>query len=467
MVTRRAFLAAPTLMNRPRRPNILLILPDQLRAQSVGCLGNEDVQTPNIDQLAREGMSFTNTIANSPVCCPARAAILSGQYCHTNGMTANDLRFRESSVTLSSALKEAGYRTGFIGKWHLDGGPREPGFVPPGPRRHGFDFWAANECSHRHFDNTYFRDTPEPRRLKVFEAEGWTNLALEFMEVSKKDERPFFLSVFMGPPHDPYGAPEPYMRRYTPLGLTMRPNWKDTPRAGRKDIAAYYAATTAVDDQVGRMMRGLRQFGLEEDTLVLFSSDHGDMLGSQGEILKRKPWDESIRVPGIVRYPQRIKAGQVSKALFTHVDFAPTLLPFCDVPTPKTMQGSDLSEVMKGKSSQSPVSAYLQIFGPYAGDRTAEGWRGVRTDRYLYARYESKPWLFYDMEADPFQQRNLVTDRAAASTMKQLDEGLKIWMHQTGDSWANNWTAPVEDGGRLYKDRTYRSVAEYVKGEPI
>src|SRR5450759_841649 len=110
MVTRRAFLAAPTLLSRPRRPNILLILPDQLRAQSIGCLGNEDVQTPNIDRLAREGMSFANTIANSPVCCPARAAILTGQYCHTNGMTANDLRFRESSVTLSSLLKEAGYR---------------------------------------------------------------------------------------------------------------------------------------------------------------------------------------------------------------------------------------------------------------------------------------------------------------------------------------------------------------------
>ena len=131
------------------------------------------------------------------------------------------------------------------------------------------------------------------------------------------------------------------------------------------------------------------------------------------------------------------------------------------------MQGADLSEVMRGRSSQSPVSAYLQIFGPYEGDRTLEGWRGVRTDRYLYARYESKPWLFYDMEADPYQRRNLVNDVSAAPTMKQLDEGLKIWMHHTGDSWANNWTAPVEDGGRLYKDRTYRSVAEYVRGEPI
>ena len=114
---------------------MLLVLPDQLRAQALGCMGNADVRTPHLDRLASEGVLLRNTFANSPVCCPARAILMTGQYCHTNGMVANDLRLRESRVTIAEVLRKEGYRTGFIGKWHLDGGPRLPGFVPPGPRR--------------------------------------------------------------------------------------------------------------------------------------------------------------------------------------------------------------------------------------------------------------------------------------------------------------------------------------------
>jgi arylsulfatase A-like enzyme len=117
-----------------RRPSILLILPDQMRGQALGCMGNPDVRTPNLDRLAAQGLLFRNTLANTPVCCPARANILTGKYAHRNGMVANDLRLRESETTLAEVLAAAGYRTGFVGKWHLDGGPRLPGFVPPGPR---------------------------------------------------------------------------------------------------------------------------------------------------------------------------------------------------------------------------------------------------------------------------------------------------------------------------------------------
>ncbi|MBI5086241.1 MAG: sulfatase [Acidobacteria bacterium] len=449
MLTRRALLSSAAVA-RPRQPNVLLVLPDQLRAQSLGCYGNAEVQTPNVDALARQGVVFDNTIANSPVCCPARAILLTGQYCHVNGMTANDLRLRESSTTLSSILKREGYRTGFIGKWHLDGGPREPGFVPPGPRRHGFDFWAAHECSHRHFNNKYFRDTPDALPVRGFEPEGWTDLALEFLAASRTDARPFFLTVQMGPPHDPYGAPPEYMSRYNPSSLPMRPNWRDTPRGGRREIASYYAAITAVDEQLGRMMRELDRLGLSEDTIVVFSSDHGDMLGSQGAILKRKPWEESIRVPGIVRYPGRVRAGRRESAIFTHADFAPTLLRLCGAEVPRTMQGADLTALLTGRSSRAPDAALLQIFGPYQGDGTPAGWRGLRTARYTYARFQDRPWVLYDNQADPFQIENLATAPAAAKLRTRLDAQLQTWMARTGDSWAFNWSYPVEDGGRLY-----------------
>ncbi len=364
----------------PPRPNVLLIICDQLRARALGCMGNPDVKTPHIDRLAAEGILFRQTFANSPVCCPARAVLLTGRYAHKNGAVVNDLRLRESAVTLPKLLKAAGYDTGLIGKWHLDGGPRDPGFVPPGPRRQGFDFWAAYECRHDAFHPLWFRDDPDPIRSKEFEPEALTDVALDFLKAPRK--RPFFLMLSMGPPHDPYGAPEAYRKMYDPKKLTMRPNWVEgAPHAGRDEIAAYYASITAIDDQVGRLTRALKDLGLEKNTVVLFTSDHGDMLGSQGARLKRKPWEESIRVPGVLRYPARVQAGRTTDALLSHVDFAPTLLSLCGVKPPADMQGADLSRLVLGKTERGSESAFFQIFVPFDGDGTPFGWRGVRTSR--------------------------------------------------------------------------------------
>ncbi len=469
-LSRRALLSAgaaefgaPALRARLRRPNVVLILPDQLRAQALGCMGDPNVSTPNIDRLASQGVTFQNTIANSPVCCPARAILMTGQYCHKNGMVANDLRLRESSTTLPEVLAREGYRTGFVGKWHLDGGKRLPGFVPPGPRRQGFEFWAANECSHTHFRTQYFRDRNVPVPMEKFEAEGWTDLGIEFLEKTRTDKRPFFLCVFMGPPHDPYGAPDAFMKRYSPESLKLRPNWREAPHApGRKDIAAYYAAVSAVDEQVGRLVGTVDRLGLAEDTVVMLSSDHGDMLGSHGERLKRKPWEESIRVPGIVRYPRRVKSGRRDNLLLSHVDLMPTLLRICGAPVPEGVQGADLSAAVLTGNGPSPESSFLQIFGPYDGDGTTAGWRGVRTSRYTYARFEDRPWLLYDNETDPYQTENLVSHQSARPLLAKLDETVTHWMNKIADSWSYDWHEKVEDKGRLYKHRTFYSVNEYL-----
>ncbi|MFB3827374.1 MAG: sulfatase [Bryobacteraceae bacterium] len=457
-LNRREFLGAAGTLAAPlrKRPNILFLMPDQLRAQALGYMGNRDVRTPHIDRLAGESLVVRNTLANTPVCCPARAVLLTGQYAHRNGMVANDLRLRENSIGLAKTLRHAGYRTGFIGKWHLDGGPRMPGYVPPGPRRQGFEFWAANECSHQHFDTQYFRDSAEPIPIRKFEPEAWTDLGIEFLRAA--DKRPWFLTIQMGPPHDPYKAPPEYARRYDPARLTMRPNWRKAERApGPEAIAEYYGMITAIDDQVGRILRELETLGMAEDTIVLFSSDHGDMLGSHGLRLKRKPWEESVLVPGIIRYPRALKRG-TSDCIFTHVDFAPTLLGFCGIQPPAGMQGADLSGPLAGKG-QGPDSAFFQIFGPYAGDGTDDGWRGVRTRRYMYARYESRPWVLYDLEKDPYQMNNLADSKPLVD---QMERRLNEWMSRTGDSWKYNWHAPVEDNGRLYRSKTFYTVDEYL-----
>ena len=470
--SRRVFLAsaftgcASTVRARPPRPNVVLFLPDQMRAQAMGCASDPNVRTPHIDALARQGVHFRNTLANTPVCCPARAILQTGMYAHRNGMMANDLRLREDLTTIAEVLRGQGYRTGFVGKWHLDGGPRQPGFVPPGPRRQGYEFWAANQCSHRHFDAHYFRDHPDPIPMGKFETEGWTDLGLEFIEAGRKDERPFFLNIQLGPPHDPYKAPPEYEALYDPEKITLRPNWKqgDGPRSPRRqEIASYYAMVTAIDGQVGRVMKALDEWGMADDTIFVFTSDHGDMLGSHGLRLKRKPWEESIRVPGIIRYPRQVRAGREEQALFSHIDMVPTLLSLCGAPAPPGVQGTDLSAVVTGASTSANDSVYFQIFGPYENTGVAGGWRGVRTARHMFARYRDRPWVLYDLAKDPYELNNLAGDPAAKPLVEEMDRRVAAWMERTGDSWDFNWTFPVEDGGRLYRNQAFYSVGEYLE----
>jgi len=403
------------------KPNILLILPDQMRASAMGCDGNMQVKTPNVDRLAAEGILFKRTYANVPVCCPASAILLTGTYPHVNGMMANDLRLREEQVTIAEILGVAGDQTGFVGKWHLDGGLREPGFVPPRPRRQGFDFWAACECHHKHFQPTYFRDTPEVITIDKFEPEASCDFAVEFLFKQPKDQ-PFFLTAQMGPPHDPYGAPEEYMRQYIPERIVPLDNWQpnsetrtppvkdkkltgktfkpDVEPGGLEEIAAYYAAITALDDQVGRLLKTLVEQVFDENTIVHFTSDYGDMLGSHGMRRKRKPHDESARVPGIIRWPAKIAKSQVVNTLFSHVDIAPTRLALSGQSIPKTMRGTDLSRVAIGKETNGPDTVLLQIFVPFKPDQISKPWRGIVTEKHTYARYEDEPWVLFDRAQD-------------------------------------------------------------------
>lgn len=459
------------------RPNILLILPDQMRATAMGCMGNAEVQTPHIDRLAETGTLFRRTYANTPVCCPARAILLTGTYPHVNGMIANDLRLRETEITLAEILQGAGYRTGFVGKWHLDGGLRDPGFVPPGPRRQGFDFWAGYECHHKHFQPTYFRDTPEMITVQKFEPEASCDFAVEFLKSQPKD-RPFFLTVQMGPPHDPYGAPDEYMRRYLPERITPPANWvpgseksppgraanplnRFVPLGGLEEIAAYYAAISALDDQVGRLMKTLADAGLDENTIVLFTSDHGDMLGSHGMRRKRKPHDESARVPGILRWPAKIPRGQKVDTLFSHVDMSPTLLGLAGIDVPKNMQGADLSRVALGQTTAGPQAVLLQIFVPYNPDQVPKPWRGIITADFTFARFEDAPWLLFDHKQDPAQMQNLVGVRERAALERELDQKLAALMKKNGDAWTFNSSDLVEEGGRLYRQATFYTLDEY------
>jgi len=433
--------------DRNDRPNVLFVFADQMRGMDMGCAGNEQVQTPTLDRLAAEGTRFSRAYANCPVCTPSRGTILTGRLPLAHRAIANDMPLPTDQVTIAHLLKEAGYRTGYVGKWHLDGVPRDR-FTPPGPRRQGFDFWAVWNCSHAYFNGKVFRDTPEPIELGGYEPVGQTDLAVEFLR--QADSRPFCLFLSWGPPHAPYDqVPEQYRSLYDAASLTLRANVRDEPQPGfrrlhggtdREAIAGYYAHITALDELMARLLAVLDETGAADNTIVVFTSDHGDMLWSQGMCKKEQPWEESIHIPLLVRWPGHAAAGRACGELVSTADFAPTLAGMCGIEPPKAMQGADLSAVVVGEQETGPESVLL--LEPVIVDQgAAQGvreWRGLRTKRWTYARwFDGAGWLLYDNEADPYQQSNLIDSPAHAGVRAELEAELKAWLAKTHDPCAS------------------------------
>jgi arylsulfatase A-like enzyme len=336
--------------------------------------------------------------------------MLTGKYPLSNSVIANDLPLPQEEITLGEVMQQAGYRTGYVGKWHLDGVPRNR-FTPPGPRRHGFEFWAAWNCAHSYFNANLYRDTPEPIKLEGYEPIGQTDLAIEFLKTN--DVRPFCLFLSWGPPHDPYEqVPEEYKSLYNPSEIQLRPNFRPIlpgpqdisgQRNPKSTLACYYAHITALDQQIGRLLEVLEALRLADDTIVIFTSDHGDMLWSQGMMKKQQPWEESISIPFLMRYRGHIPAGRRCEALLCIVDIAPTILSLMGIEVPRDMEGTDLSAVILNSPGPEPTSVFLMdIVMMDEGFRQGlREWRGLRTPRYTYARWaEGGGWMLYDNDAD-------------------------------------------------------------------
>ena len=410
--------------------NLLFVFADQLRADAVSLAGNPDVRTPHLEGLAGQGMTFTQAVANCPVCTPSRGTILTGRYPLAHRAASNDLPLGDGERTFGDVLGAQGWHTGYIGKWHLDGMPRDR-FTPPGPRRRGFAHWAAWNCGHDYFHGRYHRDHPEPLGIEGYEPDGQTELAMDFIRARRQEPWALFLS--WGPPHDPYPqVPEAYRRLYDPDALTLRGNALE---ADRRAVADYYAAVTALDDNLGRLLALLEELGLQERTIVVYTADHGDMLFSHGMRQKQKPFAESVRVPLVVRHPGVVPAAVRSEALISTVDLLPTLLGLLEVEAPDGVQGTDLSRHLQGRPSDLPSSAFL--LNPIPVDNPADiaqgEWRGLRTARHTYAVRRDGPWLLYDDVADPLQLENLVADPARGALRQRLEAELTGWLERTGD----------------------------------
>ena len=411
----------------PRKPNLLFLLADQWRAQTLVSAGDADLQAPNLDQLAVGGVYFSRAYASNPACSPSRASVLTGRFPHACGVPRNNLPLPLGEKCFSEVLLKAGYATGYIGKWHLDG-QGEPGFVPPGPRRRGFVFWAAFNRGHRYYDSIYYRDEDKPIRPGGFEPDYQTDLAIEFIKENR--DGPFYLYVSWGPPHAPRTPPPNYAKLYDPWQFYLRPNVPEShAEKAREALAGYYGLCTALDDNVGRLLRALDEAGVAEDTIVVFTADHGDMLGSHGLDYEGVPYEESVRIPLLLRYPRMIEAGQTNDLLVSSVDLMPTLLSFAGASAVRDVQGEDLSQQILRGTGFRPESIYCQ------GQLGTRGeWRMVvrGLDKVVAGRDLAVTHL-YNLGQDPYEMENLAGDPAHRTRRDEMRAILLDWMRRMSD----------------------------------
>jgi arylsulfatase A-like enzyme len=426
-------------------PNVIFILADQWRAEAVGYAGNNDIITPHLDKLAAESIVFQNAVAVTPVCAPWRASFFTGQYPLTNGLFYNDKPLPTNAVTMGKIYKEAGYQTGYIGKWHLNGHQRgeDPfsGRNKPVPkeRRQGFDYWKVREVTHDYNNSYYFDENDEKQLWEGYDVFPQTDSAISYVKQQKGN--PFLLYLSYGPPHDPYfSAPKEYHEMYDPAAIFLRPNVPEIYQdSARRVIAGYYAHCTAMDKAIGDLMAAVEAEGIADNTIFIFTSDHGDMLMSKGVLKKQRPWDESIKVPLLIRYPN--KFGRARHDVWDPIntpDLLPTFLGLSGLEIPTSVQGKDFSAALLAGEELGNEAALISLPVPFHEWQFMNGgreYRGIRTRKYTYARDLKGPWLLYDNEQDPYQLSNLVDMPQFAQLRDYMDGVLAKKLAETSDEF--------------------------------
>jgi len=433
------------------KPNLIWIISDQHRLHALGAMGDPNLHTPNIDRLASEGFTSTAAVAGCPLCCPFRGSLLTSRYPH-HAVPGHEYPLPDGMPTVAQPFNDAGYDTAWFGKWHVDGFQERQGraafHTVPRHRRGGFQTWLGYDNNNAQWDSwvhghTARGDEVERYRLPGYETDELTNLLLEYLRQPDRKTRPFFATISVQPPHDPYVAPEEWMRRHTPGGVQLRPNVPPVPRVlerTRRELAGYYAMIENLDWNIGRIRAALDATGLADNTHIIFFSDHGDLLGSHGQFRKTAPWEEAIRIPLIISGAgaYRHRSGFHAVPL-NHVDIAPTSLGLCELPVPGWMAGTDYSgyRIRRKPVPNEPDSAFLQLVVPTGHeDSTDRAWRGIVTrDGWKYVCLEGQPWLMFNLNEDPYEFVNLAHNTAFRAERRRLHDRLAAWINDTGDSF--------------------------------
>lgn len=429
------------------QPNLVYVFADQLRHDVLGYAGDAKAHTPNLDHFAAQSTDLTNAVSVYPVCAPYRASLFTGKYPSSTGMVINEIRCMPDPDAIGHVLTDGGYQTGYIGKWHLynqstDHSDMTNHFVPPGEYRLGFDgFWATYGFNHQYKKGFYFKDDFVRHDISGYEPDAQTDMAIGYLrEVDRS--KPFAMFLSYGTPHDPWtwdNAPDEFVEQYKDVQFDDPPNFTGEASADvfwsprfTKEWArdnwiphrnrikqVYYSMVANLDANFGRLMAEMDRLGLSDNTIVVFTSDHGEMWASHGRIAKKIYYEEAARIPFLIRWPSRIAAGTKLDVCLNTPDIMPTLLELLELPIPVSVEGMSVAGRVLGEDGEEPEAAFMQGMGHTYQWEDGDEWRALRDKQYTYARWINGDEYLYDHREDPYQLRDLAADPGYAALMEK------------------------------------------------
>ncbi|HSH19384.1 MAG TPA: sulfatase, partial [Draconibacterium sp.] len=433
--------------------------------------GDPNVKTPNLDKFADEAVNFANAVSVLPVCTPHRASLLTGRYPTTTGMFLNDIYLPDKELCMAEIFKAKGYNTAYLGKWHLDGHGRTNNVESA--RRQGFDYWKALECSHDYNNMPYYEnDNPEMKHWDGYSPYALAANANQYMTKHAKDDNPFLLFISIATPHFPHGsAPLEYKEMYPKEKLILQPNvpeeWEEKTR---EELQGYYGHCTATDKAIGSVLDKMKELNLMENTIVVFTSDHGEMMGSHGmrPFMKQLAWDESIKVPFLISYPSIAEnKGAVVNAPINTPDILPSLLGLASIEIPEAVEGEDLSDLIKSPDPDIDRAALVMNPCPFTSEYKYPEYRAIRTKQYTYARTPHGASKLFDNLKDPYQMNNLLGQDEFAKLQQDLDAKLNVALKKIGDDFQSRDFYLQKWNVKLDETRNAINYWDFEKGNGI
>ena len=457
------------------RPNIVFIMSDDHAAHAMSCYGSRINATPHLDRIANEGMRFDNCFCTNSICTPSRAVILCGTYNHVNGVTTLSTHIDNRLLTFPKLLQGAGYQTAMIGKWHLGTGPaHEPT---------GFDFWSVVP-GQGEYHNPLFIEMGESKRIEGYATDIITDYSLDWLR-QRDPERPFCLMCHHKAPHRPWEPDDKHADLYEDIDIPMPVTFDDdyanraqaatraemrierdltatdlkqpipeglTPQAEKhwkyqRYIKDYLRCIASVDDNIGRLLGYLEAEGLSENTIVVYTSDQGFFLGDHGWYDKRFMYEESLRMPFIIRYPREIATGSANQDIILNVDFPATFLDYAGIALPESFQGSSFRPLLNGVTPEDWQTSLYYRYWMHLADHNVCAHYGLRTLRYKLIYYYGEAlgqagaiderwepeWELFDLDADPYELNNVYTDPAYAEVVTALKDEMHRLQSDLGD----------------------------------
>ena len=445
------------LSTSQRPPNVVVFFTDQQRWDTMGLHGNPMELTPNLDRVARSNTHVARSFTCQPVCGPARSCLQTGLYATTTGCYRNAIPLPEDSRTLAHHFRDAGYDTGYIGKWHLN--EQTARGAVPADKRFGYDHWLASnilEFTSDAYDTVMYDNDNNEVKLPGYRVDAVTDAAIRYLDAQQAD--PFFLFVSYIEPHhqnhiDDYPPPDGYRERYT--GGWVPPDLAALGGSTHQHLGGYYGMVKRLDEAYGRVHDALKSLQLDEQTIVLFTSDHGSHFKTRNGEYKRSCHDSSIRVPTVLSGPGFFGGGEIQQ-LVSLIDLPPTLLDAAGIDVPEEMQGQSILPLLHGQGQDWPEEVFVQIseaqtgravrthrwkYGVDAGDGVREAWAPTFVEQYLY-----------DLQADPYELTNLIhaeSHRPVADVMRQR---LLRRMAGAGEELPDIVTAEIKAAGQRRVD---------------